>query len=80
MQDLYKSLFVLTNLAGKSCRVMATMTVPVLSPVEADADEEDAVDGQQDSSRDHTHRQQPAEGNHSLKGVLMVECSLLSRD
>ncbi len=36
--------------------------IPVLAPVEADADEEDAVDGQQDSTRDHTHRQQPAGG------------------
>ncbi len=41
---------------------MATMAVPVFAPVEADADEEDAVDGQQDSPRDHTHRQQPAGG------------------
>ncbi len=54
--------FFLTKLAGKSCRVMATMTVPVLAPVEADADEQDAVDRQQDSPRDHTHRQQPAGG------------------
>ncbi len=41
---------------------MATMTIPVLAPVEADADKEDAVDGQEDSPRDHTHRQQPAGG------------------
>jgi hypothetical protein len=61
-EDLYKSLFVLTKLAGKSYRVVATMTVPFLAPVEADADEEDTVDGQQDSPRDHTHRQQPAGG------------------
>jgi hypothetical protein len=51
----------MTKLAEKSCRVMAAMAVPVLAPVEADADEEDTVDGQQDSPRDHTHRQQPAE-------------------
>jgi hypothetical protein len=54
---------------------MVTMTVPVLAPVEADADEEDAVDRQQDSPRDHTHRQQPA-----VKEVLMGECSMLPGD
>jgi hypothetical protein len=60
----------LPNLAGKACRAMVTMTVPVLAPVEAEADEQDAVDRQQDSPRDHTHRQQPAEGATVLKGFF----------
>jgi hypothetical protein len=36
--------------------------VPVFMPVEADAAQQHAVDGQQHRTRDHAHRQQPPVG------------------